>query len=67
MSNATVRPLRDRVGLSISAANPPSLVRLIEEAESAGVEQIWMTQGPLSHDTLALRHGTVRRLRMRRA
>jgi F420-dependent oxidoreductase-like protein len=50
--NTTVRPLRDRVGLSISAANPPSLVRLIEEAESAGVEQIWMTQGPLSHDTL---------------
>jgi len=50
--NTTARTLRDRVGLSIWAANPPSLVQLIEEAESAGVEQIWMTQGPVSHDTL---------------
>ncbi|HSH81888.1 MAG TPA: LLM class flavin-dependent oxidoreductase [Herpetosiphonaceae bacterium] len=50
--NTTARTLRDRVGLSIWAANPPSLVQLIEEAELAGVEQIWMTQGPVSHDTL---------------
>src|SRR5687767_15134792 len=41
--NTNVRPLRDRVGLSLSAANAPSFVRLIEEAEAAGVEQIWMT------------------------
>ncbi len=50
--HTTARTLRDRVGLSIWAANPPSLVQLIEEAESTGVEQIWMTQGPVSHYTL---------------
>jgi F420-dependent oxidoreductase-like protein len=50
--NTAARTLRDRVGLSIWAANPPSLVQLIEQAESAGVAQIWTTQGPVSHDTL---------------
>src|SRR4051794_12091954 len=50
--NRTARTLRDRIGLSIGAVTPPSLVQLIEEAEAAGIEQIWMTQGPLSHDTL---------------
>jgi F420-dependent oxidoreductase-like protein len=53
-AGAPERALRERVGLSIWAANPPALVRLIEEAEAAGVTQIWMTQNPVSQDSLTV-------------
>ncbi len=53
-ATVTPRTLRDRIGLSIGDRDPPALVRLIEEAEAAGVEQVWMGQGPVSQDTLTV-------------
>ena len=48
------RTVRERIGLSIWAPEPPALVELIVQAEAAGVEQIWMTQTPNSQDTLTV-------------
>ncbi len=45
---------RERVGISISAADAPALVGIVEEAEAAGVEQLWMTQNPVSLDSLTV-------------
>ena len=58
---------RTRIGISIAAADPPALVALIEEAEAAGVEQLWMIQNPVSADTLtvfAAAFGRTSRLRL---
>jgi F420-dependent oxidoreductase-like protein len=48
------RPLRERVGVSIGAPSPLALLDLIAEAEAAGVAQLWMTQNPVSPDTLTV-------------
>ena len=59
--------LRERIGISIWAPDPPALVRLIEQAEAAGVEQLWMTQTPVSQDTLtvyAVALGRTERIRL---
>jgi F420-dependent oxidoreductase-like protein len=48
------RPRRDRVGVSIAAADAPSLVAMIAKAETAGVEQLWMTQSPATYDSLTI-------------
>src|SRR5947209_7676851 len=54
-SSSTSRPsLRVRVGLVIEAREATAAITAIAEAESAGVEQIWMTQTPQSLDTLTL-------------
>lgn len=45
---------RERVGISIGATDAQALVALIEQAEAAGVEQLWMTQNPVSTDTLTV-------------
>jgi F420-dependent oxidoreductase-like protein len=42
------------VGISIAAADAPTLVGIIEEAEAAGVDQLWMTQNPASPDSLTV-------------
>ena len=47
------RTRRDRIGISI-AGNAPALIDTIKEAEAAGVEQIWMTQTPVSPDALTV-------------
>src|SRR5919205_1186190 len=51
---AAPRTRRERVGISISAADAPTLVGIIEEAEAAGVDQLWMTQNPVSIDSLTV-------------
>jgi F420-dependent oxidoreductase-like protein len=45
---------RERVGISISGPDAAALVATIEAAEAAGVTQLWMTQGPVSTDTLTV-------------
>src|SRR4051812_48750034 len=54
VGTTATRTRRDRVGISIWAPDPLALTRVIEQAEAAGVEQIWMTQNPVSHDTLTV-------------
>lgn len=51
---ATKGSRRERVGISIGANDAAALVAMIGEAEAAGVEQIWMTQNPVSPDTLTV-------------
>ncbi|GCE21717.1 LLM class flavin-dependent oxidoreductase [Dictyobacter kobayashii] len=46
------KPARERVGLVLDGSNAAQAVRTIVEAEGVGVRQIWMTQMPLSPDTL---------------
>lgn len=48
------RPLRDRIGMSIASPSATELIDAIIEAESAGVAQIWMTQNPVSLDSLTI-------------
>lgn len=48
------RPARERVGMSINAPSPLALLDVIGEAEAAGVAQLWMTQNPVSPDTLTV-------------
>src|SRR5262249_47412903 len=43
---------RERIGISINAPDASTLVEMISEAESAGVTQLWMTQNPVSLDSL---------------
>jgi F420-dependent oxidoreductase-like protein len=50
----TQSALRDRVGISIMAPDAPALLDMIVEAESNGVRQLWMTQGPTTIDSLTL-------------
>ena len=45
---------RERVGLAISGADSAAVIAAIVAAESAGVRQVWMTQGGPSPDTLSL-------------
>jgi hypothetical protein len=47
-------PLRERIGISLSAPDAPTLLDAIAEAEAAGVAQLWMTQGPVSPDSLTV-------------
>ena len=62
---ADARPLtlRERVGISIAAPDVAKLLAIIEEAEAAGVEQIWMTQTPVSPDSLTVYAAALRRTR----
>ena len=54
-SQRSVRlPARERVGLAISGVDAAAAVSAIVAAESAGVRQVWMTQGGPSPDTLSL-------------
>jgi F420-dependent oxidoreductase-like protein len=45
---------RERIGLVISGTDTVAAVSAIVAAESAGVRQVWMTQGGPSPDTLSL-------------
>ena len=47
-------PLRDRVGLAIQAPDVATTISRIQEAEHAGVQQVWMTQSVGMLDTLTL-------------
>ncbi len=55
-SSGDLSPLsrRQRIGVSISAADAPMLLDIVREAEAAGVEQLWMTQTPVSVDSLTV-------------
>jgi alkanesulfonate monooxygenase SsuD/methylene tetrahydromethanopterin reductase-like flavin-dependent oxidoreductase (luciferase family) len=48
------RSLRQRTGFNIRRSRPSEAVALIQEAEDAGVEQIWMTMGAAATDTLTV-------------
>jgi F420-dependent oxidoreductase-like protein len=48
------QPRRERIGVSVSGPDIQTLLRTIEEAEAAGVTQLWMTQNPTSLDTLTI-------------
>jgi F420-dependent oxidoreductase-like protein len=48
------RTRRERVGISLIAADAPAQVAAIAEAEAAGVAQLWMTQNPVSNDALSI-------------
>lgn len=49
-----VRSPRDRIGISINAPDIQALLDAIQEAESAGVTQLWLTQNPVSFDALSV-------------
>jgi F420-dependent oxidoreductase-like protein len=53
-STQAPRPLRDRVGISIAAADATGLLDVIVEAEDAGVHQVWLTQSAVSYDALTI-------------
>lgn len=53
-ATAPARPHRDRVGISLSAPDAATLLDVIQEAEAAGVAQLWMTQNPTSLDALTI-------------
>jgi F420-dependent oxidoreductase-like protein len=66
-SSTSVRSRRERIGISISAPHAPALLDMIVEAEAGGVEQVWMTQNPVSSDTLtayAAALGRTKRIRL---
>jgi F420-dependent oxidoreductase-like protein len=44
--------IRERLGISFTALDVPSLLASIAEAEAQGVRQLWMTQGPTTIDAL---------------
>lgn len=48
------RPVRDRVGLIVTAPDAAAAVSTIKAAEVAGVRQIWMTQSTPLADTLSI-------------
>jgi F420-dependent oxidoreductase-like protein len=54
MSHQEATTARERVGISLAAAPAPTLVDAIVEAETAGVSQLWMTQNPVSNDSLTI-------------
>lgn len=57
---------RQRIGVSISAPDAVTLLTIIDDAEAAGVEQLWMTQTPVSIDALtAYAAGVSRTTRVR--
>jgi F420-dependent oxidoreductase-like protein len=45
---------RSRIGMSIGGSNAATLLDAISEAEASSVEQLWMTQGPVSVDALTV-------------
>lgn len=45
---------RNRIGFSMSGADVTQVLASIEYAEQAGVQQLWMTQGPTSLDALTI-------------
>ncbi|GAC1430099.1 MAG: TIGR03564 family F420-dependent LLM class oxidoreductase [Ktedonobacteraceae bacterium] len=49
---STQRPLRERIGLAVSGTDTKVVVAAIVAAETAGVQQIWMTQSTPLPDTL---------------
>lgn len=49
---ATQRPVRERVGLVVSGVDAQAAVADIVAADTAGVQQIWMTQSTPTPDTL---------------
>ncbi len=53
-SSITAQSRRERIGVSVGAADIQSLLRTIEAAEAAGVTQLWMTQTPMSLDSLTV-------------
>src|SRR5436853_3935136 len=53
-SSSSSSSLRARIGLVIEARETSAAITAIAAAESAGVEQVWMTQTPQSLDTLTL-------------
>jgi alkanesulfonate monooxygenase SsuD/methylene tetrahydromethanopterin reductase-like flavin-dependent oxidoreductase (luciferase family) len=44
---------RERIGVSVSAPDVQALLRTIDEAEAAGIAQLWMTQNPTSLNSLS--------------
>ncbi len=57
MSNqqgSTSSNIRDRVGVSVASPDATALLDIIVEAEQRGVQQLWMTQNPVSLDTLTM-------------
>ncbi|MFZ9857964.1 MAG: LLM class flavin-dependent oxidoreductase [Roseiflexaceae bacterium] len=46
--------MHERIGFSISGSDIAHLITTIQQAEYAGVRQIWMTQGPTSIDALTV-------------
>lgn len=46
--------MRDRVGVSVASPDAAVLLDMIVEAEQRGVRQLWMTQNPMSLDTLTM-------------
>lgn len=53
-SDVSQLPVRDRVGLAIQAPDIATTISRIQEAEQAGVQQVWMTQSAGMLDTLTL-------------
>lgn len=53
-STVTARPRRDRVGVSIATTGGSIIIEMIEKAEAAGVAQVWMTQNPVTNDSLTI-------------
>lgn len=46
MENKVVRTLRERVGMSVAAADPATFVDNLVRVEDAGVDHIWIGSGP---------------------
>ena len=46
--------MRERVGVSVASPDAAMLLDIIAEAERSGVQQLWMTQNPVSLDTLTM-------------
>ena len=53
-SDISQLPIRDRIGLAIQAPDISTTISRIQEAEQAGVQQVWMTQSVGMLDTLTL-------------
>ncbi|HZR39361.1 MAG TPA: LLM class flavin-dependent oxidoreductase [Ktedonobacteraceae bacterium] len=51
---STERSIRERVGFAVVASSGADAVDKIVAAETAGVQQIWMTQGAPTPDTLTI-------------
>ena len=48
------RPTRERIGLIVNGANAAAVIKTIAAAETAGVQQIWMTNTPWFPDVLTI-------------
>ena len=46
------RPTRERIGLIVNGTNAAAAIKTIDAAETAGVQQIWMTNTPWFPDVL---------------